>query len=135
MIDYDAITYFGEESWDRAEKDMIMFLKEAMIDGEVTKCNINYEWEICDSCRGEGSHSKHLGAFTSYEVADWDDEEKERYFTGVYDQSCTKCNGTGKVKELNIDSMPDDVQQWIESYFKVVNDDIQCRMSEMRMGA
>jgi len=56
------------------------------------------KWEICHNCNGEGAHSKHLGSFTSSDLADWSDDEMSDYFAGAYDCLCSVCEGTGKVR-------------------------------------
>ena len=62
------------------------------------------EWEICDSCQGEGTTTRHIepdgGGFTSSEWSEacYDDPDfPEDYFRGVYDQPCPECNGSGKI--------------------------------------
>lgn len=58
-------------------------------------------WVICDYCRGEGHHCRHLGAITSDEFSDWHPDEREDYFAGRYDKTCDVCNGTGKALEVD----------------------------------
>lgn len=59
-------------------------------------------WQICATCRGDGKHSRALGAFTQ---EDWERESyefKEDYLNGVYDSTCEECGGSGKVWEVNV---------------------------------
>jgi hypothetical protein len=134
-IDYDGINSWASQEWDKAEKRMISAVIEAMNDGEIQKCSLNYEWVICDSCRGNGSHSKHLGVISHEDLIEWDEEDFYNYRSGVYDQICDRCNGSGKVKELNMDVLPQEVVDYIESYYKMISEDIAIRRSEMMMGA
>lgn len=56
------------------------------------------EWIICHDCQGNGSHSKHLGAFTQEDIdRDWSHGEWEDYLDGAYDKQCEECKGSGKV--------------------------------------
>lgn len=71
-------------------------------DGEEIEVMLPAEWEICDSCRGSGGSSAHLGAITSDEWhQEWDEDMRADYMAGRYDRPCGECNGTGKV--LTID--------------------------------
>lgn len=134
MIDYDGINYACDQMNDKYEKMLLEVVKEAMTFGEITKCDINYEWEICDSCRGDGHHSKHLGVITYDEWNEWSDEDQDFYMGGGYDKTCDRCDGSGKVKEIDMENLPDDVKEFIEEYYREVQENIAIRRSEMYMG-
>lgn len=51
------------------------------------------KFEVCHQCRGHGTSSAYLGAFTGSEWAEQDDEFKEDYIAGRYDRTCETCNG------------------------------------------
>jgi DnaJ-class molecular chaperone len=89
-------------------------LNDASEDVEI---HVPFEWVICDYCRGNGTHSKHLGAFTASE---WDEqgfEFQEDYLAGNYDKTCEVCNGTGKVRSPRWEVMNEDERRWLqESY-------------------
>lgn len=54
-------------------------------------------WVICEACRGEGRSSAHLGDVTEW--LRWEDEEtREDYVQGRYDEPCGECSGAGKIK-------------------------------------
>lgn len=53
-----------------------------------------FRWEICGSCNGHGHNSAHLGVVHPEE---WEPEEFEIYIGGEYDQTCSACEGSGKV--------------------------------------
>lgn len=58
-------------------------------------------WVICPTCRGDGKHSRNLGAYTQEEFDEqFSPEEQEDYFNGVYDTTCNTCHGTGKVRDV-----------------------------------
>lgn len=60
-------------------------------------------WAICSTCRGRGKHSHRLGAMSAEEFygPDWDDDDREAYKSGFYDERCEPCAGTGKVQEVD----------------------------------
>jgi hypothetical protein len=56
-------------------------------------------WTICPACRGNGSHVNpaiDANGISGDEFAD-DPDFAADYMSGLYDQACTKCDGTGKV--------------------------------------
>lgn len=134
MIDYDGIDYACNQMHDKYEKMLIQTLLDAMDDGEITRCRIAYEWEICESCRGDGYHSKHLGVISHEQWNEWSDQDQDFYMSGGYDKKCDRCDGSGKIKVLDTESLPEDVQEYIDSYYKDVAEDIAIRRSEMYMG-
>ena len=56
-------------------------------------------WVICSTCDGHGAHSRDFGAITADEWngPDWDEDSREAYLEGRYDEPCARCNGSGKV--------------------------------------
>ena len=62
-----------------------------------------YTWGICDTCRGHGTSSAYLGAFTAQEITE-DPDFAQDYFDGRYDRRCEDCKGTGKVQDLDHDA-------------------------------
>lgn len=58
-------------------------------------------WAICDTCDGDGRHSRHLGAFTEEDLDQQDPDFLERYVGGDYDRTCESCHGTGKVLRVD----------------------------------
>lgn len=53
-------------------------------------------WIICPTCQGDGSSSRHLGVVNP---DDFSPDEWDSYRSGGYDQTCSNCEGTGKVRE------------------------------------
>jgi len=79
-------------------------------DGSETEHNLPARWEICDSCCGNGTTTRHIecdgGGFTGSEWAEAcndDPDFEENYFSGVYDRACPDCNGSGKVQVVDRD--------------------------------
>lgn len=135
MIDYDGINFLIEEMQDEALKKMIDLLTQAMCDEEIEPCKITYVWVICDSCNGHGTHSRHLGVISHETLDEWEDDQWSDYVSGRYDKQCFLCDGAGKVKEIDSESLNDSAKDWINSYMEDVYDDIQNRKGEMIAGA
>src|SRR4249920_3393464 len=68
-------------------------------DGEEQTASLPGKYEICDECGGHGAHSRAVDGdgITSSEWAEWDQDDRETYLSGGYDQGCESCHGTGKV--------------------------------------
>jgi len=130
-IDYDGINSIIDEAVNRYELRLPSVIAEAMNDGEITKAQIPFEWEICNVCHGDGGHSNRLGVIN---VDDWDDEELDGYFAGRYDVTCERCNGSGKIRVIAVDSLPEDVQQFIGDYRDGYSENLAERRSEMMWG-
>ena len=115
-IDYDGIQYARDNEIHVSEARMLDALQDAMRDDEVPTMSLVYVWVICDYCRGNGGHSNHMGVISNDKWNDWDDDERDDYLCGRYDTNCDKCDGTGKVRELNLADMPSEIGEWIERY-------------------
>lgn len=61
------------------------------------------KWAICDTCRGEGTSTAYLGAYTQSDREEMGDEWydfAEDVQRGVFDQPCLECDGSGKIREF-----------------------------------
>lgn len=132
MIDFDAIDDDFQYEMNIGKLNMISAFNEAVMNGEIANYNFNYRWEICDVCNGDGGHSRRLGVINR---DDWDDEEFGYYMRGGYDITCELCNGSGKVKEIDLDLAPDYVRAWVQSYYDDIYSCAAERRSERMMGA
>lgn len=135
-VDFDGINEEFRHMVSVDEKRLISSVMEAMDDGEITSCNISYVWQICGECRGEGSHSKRLGVISqeSWDY-DWDDDMRYDYMNGAYDSRCERCDGTGKVQDVDWAGMPEDVRQYVYDYRKDSYEMAAIYKSERMMGA
>lgn len=93
-------------------------------------------WEICGSCRGDGTTCAHVecdgGGFTSSEWAEQDDDFKEDYIAGRYDRPCDSCGGSGKVQTADFDAMPAaDRKAYRAQQLEDANYESMCRMERM----
>jgi len=65
-------------------------------------------WKICPTCKGEGvGYLGNRGFVLTYEDFQEDPDLKQDILDGVYDQPCTHCRGTGKVKMPDVPRMTD----------------------------
>jgi hypothetical protein len=100
-------------------------------DGDEVEFERAFKWEVCDVCRGRGTHvNPSIDAdhgITAEEFAD-DPQFKEDYFGGVYDQTCNQCRGKRVVPELR-DPCPE-----LDDYQRRIYEDRAEREAEMRMG-
>lgn len=48
---------------------------------------------VCPECRGTGSSSAYLGAFTSEDMHEQGQDFMDDYISGAYDRKCDECNG------------------------------------------
>lgn len=55
------------------------------------------KWIICSHCEGAGKSSSYLGAYTSDEWNELDDDFHADYLAGHYDRACEYCDGLGRV--------------------------------------
>jgi hypothetical protein len=79
-------------------------------------------WEICCDCRGTGGSSAYLGAFTSEEWHEQDEDFKSDYIAGHYDRPCGSCGGSGKVLHIEIDRCVSEEQKGAVDYLQMEAD-------------
>jgi DnaJ-class molecular chaperone len=48
---------------------------------------------VCSSCDGRGTTTLHGAAITASEWAEWDQDDRDNYMSGVYDTACPSCKG------------------------------------------
>lgn len=96
---------------------------------------IHTKWEVCWHCKGSGSSSAYLGAFTADDMYELGDEFREDYMNGHYDRACPECNGRTTVREIDRDLTDESVLKEFDSYVKADSDVRQIEAMERRMGA
>lgn len=51
------------------------------------------KYEVCPTCRGNGKHSNHLGAFTQSDIDEMGEDWLHDYMAGEFDKVCENCKG------------------------------------------
>jgi hypothetical protein len=95
--------------------DVYYLLPDDDEDGEPHKGFVPAHYEVCGRCRGTGKHSNPAidgNGITQSEFAEWDDEDREGYFNGQYDITCSVCIGERVVAELP--EIPEDPKAVLE---------------------
>lgn len=99
-------------------------------------------FEVCGTCDGKGKHvnpSIDAHGITQDEWEnDWSYEDRENYFSGMYDVQCNECKGRRVVPEINHDILSED-QKKARSLLREWQEDEEdyrriCE-AERRMGA
>ena len=66
-------------------------------DGDEVSVELPARYEVCAKCEGKGAHmvdGMREHAYTMEEFQrEFDDDEREAYFNGGYDVTCTRCDG------------------------------------------
>lgn len=71
-----------------------MFIDYEFVDGdEAESMPLPAKYVVCDRCEGTGTHDCWEGGMTGDEMAEQRPEFFEDYRAGVYDRTCTECNG------------------------------------------
>jgi len=102
--------------------------------GEEVVTPLPYKWEICSHCRGEGSSSAYLGAYTSDEWNQMDYEWQEDYIAGRFDHPCEHCEG-GKVRVPDMSRLtPQQRKAWREQSRAEAEYEAECRAERRALG-
>lgn len=104
-------------------------------DGE--EHSIECVWEVCDRCKGEGSHTNPNvdGHGISPQEFQEDPEFARNYFAGVYDVECYKCKGLRVVQGVDLNQLEPNIRKKYEAYLKEERQYQQMCDYERRMGA
>jgi len=93
------------------------------------------KWCICGQCEGEGQSSGYMGAFTSDDMDQMDQDFIDDYFAGNFDRPCDACGGSGKIQEVDEERLsPEDLKAWYAQEEQRWRDH-QEHMNELRAGA
>lgn len=68
---------------------------------EEQEIHLPVKFEICSTCRGKGSSSSYLGAFTREDMDEMGEEFFEDYRRGNYDRACDECKGLRVVEVVD----------------------------------
>lgn len=106
-------------------------------DDEGVETLLPTKWEICDNCRGNGTHVNPAidGNGLSRDDPDLDEDFWDGYWTGRYDIKCDNCQGSGKVQVVDRERVtPEQLTQLEEAYRDRADYEAECA-AERRMGA
>lgn len=96
-------------------------------------------WEICERCRGVGSHANPVfdgfsSSDFSYDNPFMDPDFCDDYRSGVYDVVCYDCNGAGKILEVDFSKCsPEQEQTYLNDHHDVM-EMYAIQRAEMRLG-
>lgn len=107
------------------------------LDGDEIALDMPIVWEICGECRGEGKRLAdgfHGVAFTEEDRRDWSPEDTDDYFGGALDVGCPECEGTGKIRALDLNAVPFPLSKAIRDWSLEEEADAAERAQERAMG-
>jgi DnaJ-class molecular chaperone len=112
----------------------VLFLEDG------SELELPFRWKICSSCDGHATDRGASvecdgGGFTSSEWAEQDDDFREDYLAGRYDQPCAHCDGLGRVKVADFARMS---PEHAELYREQMRESDECEAihrAERMMGA
>ncbi len=108
---------------------------------EEVETKIPAVFEVCDGCRGKGTHVHpdiDGNGISQDEWADWDFEDRENYMSGRYDVVCRTCGGERVIKVVDWDYLKTHDPKLMEEYERYLDEEAAYhRMCEMerRYGA
>lgn len=100
-----------------------------------TEKKLPTKWCICGQCKGEGKSSAYLGAYTHEEMDQQGEEFIEDYFAGNYDRICERCNGAGKVQEVDFEIISPEDLALFERQSWELRQERAAHQAEIRAGA
>lgn len=140
----DRRDYFGsfgqllptERKIDEARKVLIFTLEND--EGEEIEHELPIRFCVCGTCEGSGKHvnpSIDAHGITSEEWdRDWDPEEREGYFRGDYDVTCSECNGERVVPEIDEEGANKETLKILRDWQKSEIEYRACVAAERRYG-
>jgi hypothetical protein len=96
------------------------------------------KWAICPTCRGNGTSTAYLGAYTQADREEMGDEWYEfmdDVRAGIYDRGCDACAGSGKVREVDEAASHPETVRWWHEYMRDAYEAARIEAQERRMGA
>lgn len=91
--------------------------------------------EVCDRCEGRGTHVNPNidgNGITSSEWAEWDEESRENYMSGVYDVRCEECNGANVVAVVDEDALTPKQRRRFEACQRQESERLQAEADDRR---
>lgn len=113
------------------------FLMEEDEDGAVEAIKLPSRFAVCPRCDGHGKHDHPAfsNGITGSEWEEWDDEERDGYFSGRYDVVCGECHGKRVVAEIDWDALDLETARVVECWYREEEAYRHMCESERRYGA
>lgn len=92
-------------------------------------------FEVCDRCRGTGTHDCWEGGMTASEMYEHGDEFIDDYFAGHYDKTCEECHGERVIAVVDEERCPPALLEQYHQQQREAYEYEAERRAEMRMGA
>ena len=109
-------------------------VRQAISDEHINPCPIREVWVICDLCRGSGGHSNRFGAYSAQEWDEHDEEFRDNYMSGLYDECCENCDGSGKVLMLDLGELSDEARDYLNDYLQDEYETYAAEQAERKVG-
>jgi hypothetical protein len=90
---------------------------------------------VCGTCDGRGQHSHRFGAIpmADFMGPEWDDESREDYIAGRYDEQCGTCKGRRVVLVVDVDRCTPEQRKLVEEDAEAAAESAAEEASERRM--
>lgn len=95
--------------------------------------DLAFTWEICSPCEGNGTSSAYLGAYTADDWDQMDDSFKDDFKSGALARECDCCGGSGKVRKIREDMIPQRMREPIAAYRRSMDELAADEASESAM--
>ena len=92
------------------------------------------KYQVCPTCKGRGTSSAYLGAFTTDEMYEMGDDFRDAYLAGDYDRPCSNCSGRTTILVPDMERMTYNQQQEVIRYEQQITDLEAMEAAERRMG-
>lgn len=127
------------ENWYKSldKKRMIAIVELCDEDYVEEEYEVPFKFEVCGTCEGKGSHvnpSIDSHGITQDEWAEWDDEEREGYFSGMYDVTCYECDGERVVPCPDYSRMTTELREKISEHISGLRQSAREMTREFEMG-
>jgi len=125
------LNFYNDQRNCAAAKAPILFLDDG------SEIELPTIWEVCPVCNGKGTHINpaiDCDGLTADDFAE-DSDFLDDYFSGVYDQSCNKCQGRTTVPGVDWNQLPADQATAYKLQLAAEALDLACQRAELAMGA
>jgi DnaJ-class molecular chaperone len=107
------------------------------INDEDEEVQLPTHWQICDTCRGEGTRVNPAidGNGLDPHDPDLDEDFWDNYWGGTYDVKCSDCDGLGRVKVVNEEALSPEVLAAYHEHLRDYHETEAIYRQERMMGA